>query len=92
MKTGGQNDLRSLRIPGVLQRFGLSYLLVAVPEAVLTPREYLNEAERSSLGFMLDITSAGWQWFLTFIIGKNLFDARNGREVIDYTKMVLFEV
>lgn len=66
---GGKNDLRSLRIPGVLQRFGLSYLLVAVPEAVLTPREFTNEADRGSLGFMLDLTSAGCQWFLTFFVG-----------------------
>jgi len=66
---GGRNDLRSLRIPGVLQRFGISYLLVAIPEALLTPREFTGEPDRGNFGFMLDLTSAGWQWFLTFFAG-----------------------
>lgn len=56
---GGKNDLTKLRIPGVLQRFGLSYLVVGVVEAILLPREY------PTTGWLVDLTSAGWQWMMT---------------------------
>ena len=35
----GNNDLRTLRIPGVLQRFAVCYLLVGTMEALLMKRE-----------------------------------------------------
>ena len=35
---GGQNDLRHLRIPGVLQRFAVCYLVVGTMEALLMKR------------------------------------------------------
>jgi len=66
---GGKNDLRWLRIPGVLQRFGLTYLLVAVPEALLSTREIPPVVDRGSFGWMLDISMSGWQWFLMLITG-----------------------
>jgi len=66
---GGRNDLRRLRLPGVLQRFGVSYLVVGLAEATLTPREFPHPESRGNLGWMLEITTSGWQWFLTFFAG-----------------------
>ncbi|XP_023338546.1 heparan-alpha-glucosaminide N-acetyltransferase [Eurytemora carolleeae] len=66
---GGRNDLSKLRIPGVLQRFGISYLLVGIPEALFLPREYISTEGRGMFGCVLDFSSAGFQWFLTFLIG-----------------------
>jgi len=57
---GGKNDLSKLRIPGVLQRFGVSYLVVGSVEAILLPREY-----PATGAVLLDLTSAGWQWMMT---------------------------
>ncbi len=39
LNSGSQNDFRTLRIPGVLQRFALTYLAAGCLEAVFTPRE-----------------------------------------------------
>ena len=36
---GGNNDLKTLRIPGVLQRFAVCYLVVGTMEALLMKRE-----------------------------------------------------
>ena len=36
---GGNNDLRTLRIPGVLQRFAVCYMVVGTMEALIMKRE-----------------------------------------------------
>ena len=36
---GGKNDLRTLRIPGVLQRFAICYCIVALVEVMLVKRK-----------------------------------------------------
>ena len=36
----GSNDLRTFRLPGVLQRFGLTYIIVGCTEAMLLPRQF----------------------------------------------------
>ena len=58
-KSGQPSDLRTLRLPGVLQRFGLTYLIVGLTEALLLPRQY---PEVSSP--LLDLTSSPWQWLV----------------------------
>ena len=37
---GGHNDLKTFRLPGVLQRFGLTYIIVGCTEALLLPRQF----------------------------------------------------
>ena len=55
---GGHNDLRTLRIPGVLQRFGVAYLSVGLLQAALASRD-LPELQPS---FGEDNT-VPWWWF-----------------------------
>jgi len=60
---GGKNDLSKLRIPGVLQRFGLSYLVVGLVESLLLPREYPSSASHGRLSsLLLDMSTSGWQF------------------------------
>lgn len=56
------NDLGKLRIPGVLQRFGVSYLIVGLVECWKLPRQY-NPV--TSPGPWLDLSSSPLQWLLT---------------------------
>ena len=58
-KSGPPTDLRSLRLPGVLQRFGLTYLVVGLTEGLLLPRQY---PEVSSP--VQDLTSSPCQWLV----------------------------
>ena len=51
------SDLSRLRLPGVLQRFGVTYLTVGLTEALLLPRQYPEEA-----GPLLDLTTSASQW------------------------------
>ena len=53
----GHNDLRSLRIPGVLQRFGITYLIVGLLQAAFAQRELpsLNQDH-------LDQNTIPWWW------------------------------
>ena len=53
------SDLRTLRLPGVLQRFGLTYLVVGLTESLLLPRQYPEQA-----GPLLELSSSGWQWLV----------------------------
>ena len=48
---------RKLRLPGVLQRFGLAYLAVGLLEALQLPRQFLAPP-----ALMADLYSAPWQW------------------------------
>jgi len=66
---GSKNDPKTLRLPGVLQRFGFSYLLVALPEAILAPREFPALENRGKFGWLLDVTSAPGQWLLAIFSG-----------------------
>lgn len=51
------NDLSKLRLPGVLQRFGLAYLAVGLLEALQLPRQF-----SAPPALMADLYSAPWQW------------------------------
>lgn len=66
-KGGSPTDLSQLRLPGVLQRFGLTYLAVAGLEAVLLPRQYPDPATRGPLKPLLDLTSSAWQWLAALL-------------------------
>jgi len=59
---GQNNDLRTMRFPGVLQRFGLTYLVVGSMESLLLPRQYPDVSERGMVGSILDLSSSLWQW------------------------------
>ena len=37
---GGNNDFRTMRIPGVLQRFGIAYLIVGIIQAAIGKKEH----------------------------------------------------
>ena len=54
------NDLSKLRLPGVLQRFGLAYLAVGFFEACLLPRQFPTPP----IPPMADIYSAPFQWLM----------------------------
>ena len=58
-KGANPNDLRTIRIPGVLQRFGLTYLIVGTTEAMLLPRQFPDVTSP-----LLDLTSSVWQWLV----------------------------
>merc|ERR1712156_1286217 len=51
------NDLSKLRLPGVLQRFGLAYLAVGLLEALQLPRQF-----SAPPALMADLYSAPWAW------------------------------
>ena len=42
----GNNDLRTFRIPGVLQRFGFAYLIVGIMQAIFAHRELPSLSEQ----------------------------------------------
>ena len=42
----GNNDLRTFRIPGVLQRFGFAYLIVGIMQAICAHRELPSLSEQ----------------------------------------------
>jgi len=62
MNTDGNNDLARLRIPGVLQRFGVCYLVVGVVECWRLPRQYSSPPPP-----LADLTSAPVQWAATIL-------------------------
>jgi heparan-alpha-glucosaminide N-acetyltransferase len=53
---GGHNDLRLMRIPGVLQRFAVAYLVVGLMQTLLASREL------SSLGILGEDNAVPWWW------------------------------
>jgi len=59
---GGNNDLSTMRFPGVLQRFGVTYMVVGVMESMLLPRQYPDISMRGAMGPVLDLTTSAWQW------------------------------
>ncbi|TRY61485.1 hypothetical protein TCAL_02163 [Tigriopus californicus] len=62
LNSDGHNDFRTLRIPGVLQRFAIAYMIVAVLEAFLMPRE---DAQVTGWRYHFkDLTSAYGQWII----------------------------
>ena len=67
---GGNNDLRTLRIPGVLQRFAVSYLVVGTMEALLGKREEEEEdGEATGVSKSLrDVLNAKWQWVVALTL------------------------
>jgi len=64
---GDHNDLHTFRFPGVLQRFGLSYMVVGVVESLLLPRQYPDITSRGMLGPVLDLTTSAWQWLAALL-------------------------
>ena len=53
----GHNDLRTLRIPGVLQRFGFAYLIVGIMQVIFANNDLpsLNQQH-------LDENTIPWWW------------------------------
>ena len=68
---GGWITLARLRVPGVLQRFGLTYVVVGVAESLLLPRQF---PEQSPAPPLLDLTSSCWQW-LAAVLSLGLYTA-----------------
>ena len=54
---GGNNDLRTLRIPGVLQRFGFAYLIVGLIQAIFANRELPSLSEQH-----VEENTIPWWW------------------------------
>ncbi|XP_031571325.1 heparan-alpha-glucosaminide N-acetyltransferase-like isoform X2 [Actinia tenebrosa] len=63
--TSNFNDLKTYRVPGVLQRFGACYFVVAVMQLYLPPRE--EQPKRWLVPFR-DVVSLWKQWLVTSII------------------------
>lgn len=62
-----RNDLRYIRLPGVLQRLGLAYFIVASLETYFMKPQTLNQSSR--LQFMEDILACKAQWlFVLFLM------------------------
>jgi heparan-alpha-glucosaminide N-acetyltransferase len=61
---GGRQDLRQLRVPGVLQRFALTYLVVAVCETAFMRRESPTNSEATWWWPLRDIVLNLWQWLI----------------------------
>lgn len=68
---GGHNDLRTFRIPGVLQRFGFAYLIVGLLQATFAQRELPTlsdqHMEENTIPFwwpFRDIKACMFQWFI----------------------------
>ena len=53
------NDLKTFRLPGVLQRFGLTYIIVGCTEAMLLPRQFPE-----AISPWLDLSCSVWQWLV----------------------------
>ena len=53
----GNNDLRTFRIPGVLQRFGFAYLIVGIMQAIFAHRELPSLSEQN-----LAENTIPWWW------------------------------
>jgi len=64
---GQKNDLETMRFPGVLQRFGVTYMVVGVMESLLLPRQYPDISIRGAMGPVLDLTTSAWQWFAALL-------------------------
>merc|ERR1712106_244607 len=64
---GRNNDLRTMRFPGVLQRFGVTYMVVGVMESLLLPRQYPEISLRGMMGPVLDLSSSVWQWLAAIL-------------------------
>jgi len=64
---GQRNDLKTMRFPGVLQRFGVTYMVVGVMESILLPRQYPDISIRGAMGPFLDLTTSVWQWLAALI-------------------------
>ncbi|XP_031628030.1 heparan-alpha-glucosaminide N-acetyltransferase [Contarinia nasturtii] len=63
-------DIRDIRIMGVLQRFGISYLVVASLQVLLRKQVAIDSEERSRswrISF-LDVTSLSSQWIIMLVI------------------------
>lgn len=66
LNSDGDNDFRTLRIPGVLQRFAITYMIVAILEAIFMPRE--DAQVPGWRHYVKDLTSAFWQWIIMLCI------------------------
>lgn len=70
----GNNNLRTLRIPGVLQRFGVSYLITGLVLGATMPREIPTGSEGTervigrALAEVRDVILCGFQWFLVGVL------------------------
>eukprot|EP00095_Tigriopus_kingsejongensis_P004563 maker-scaffold462_size163801-snap-gene-0.38 protein:Tk04563 transcript:maker-scaffold462_size163801-snap-gene-0.38-mRNA-1 annotation:"heparan-alpha-glucosaminide n-acetyltransferase-like" len=65
LNSDGHNDFRTIRIPGVLQRFALSYFFVATLEAIFMHRE--DPVVQGWRVYVQDITTSLWQWMIMLL-------------------------
>lgn len=72
---GGHNDLSTFRIPGVLQRFALAYLMVGLLQATFAqdqlPRQDRQHQDNNTVPFwweMRDVKACLFQWLIMLII------------------------
>ena len=69
---GGRNDLDTLRIPGVLQRFAVCYLVVGILESTYMRREEVDDSDEDNgatfRSAIKDISSAKIQWLIVIIL------------------------
>lgn len=65
---GGHNDLTNMRFPGVLQRFGIAYLFVALLQTILASRDLGPVISGDNVvGWeesIKDVTACFYQWFV----------------------------
>jgi len=71
----GNNDLRTFRIPGVLQRFGFAYLIVGIMQAIFAHRELPSLSEQHLAENTIpwwwparDIKACSFQWILMLLV------------------------
>ena len=69
---GGNNDFRTMRIPGVLQRFGISYFIVGIIQAAIASEELprLN-SETNDVPWwwcIRDVKACMGQWMVMLIL------------------------
>ena len=69
---GGNNDFRTMRIPGVLQRFGITYFIVGIIQAVIASEELprLN-SETNDVPWwwcIRDVKACMGQWMVMLIL------------------------
>ena len=67
-KTTGWIDLEKLRVPGVLQRFAITYLIVATTGVIFMESFETNLKEGSKLGALRDCFSVWQRWIVAGLV------------------------
>jgi heparan-alpha-glucosaminide N-acetyltransferase len=64
----GHNDLRTLRLPGVLQRLGVCYLIIGVMEAAQMKLQNVQQPVPRVCSWLQDLIDAWPQWLFVIAI------------------------